>query len=134
MGTKRNGYACIGQTKYQHRGTTLKTKCKMRLYQMVNVVNAKQCVKVFVLLTLGTLATIIYFTNSPAPMPRCWVSNEINENPNDSEISDHQSDAAHRIAAKVLVFVQSAHSTLNRDIAELLVYNRIKYVVHFSIQ
>jgi heparan sulfate N-deacetylase/N-sulfotransferase NDST2 len=39
---------------------------------------------------------------------------------------DHRSDARLRIDAKVLVIVESAYSRLGRDIAELLVANRIR--------
>lgn len=113
--------------KYQHRAANGKTKFKMRFYQTAKIVNARQCVKVLMLLMLGTLGTIIYFTNTPAPLPRYWVSNEVSEYPDEiSQGTDHRSDAGRRIAAKVLVFVEGTHSALNRDIAELLVHNRIK--------
>ncbi|GBP33451.1 hypothetical protein EVAR_23854_1 [Eumeta japonica] len=39
---------------------------------------------------------------------------------------DHRSEARLRIDAKVLVIVESAYSRLGRDIAELLVANRIR--------
>jgi heparan sulfate N-deacetylase/N-sulfotransferase NDST2 len=39
---------------------------------------------------------------------------------------DHRSEARLRIDPKVLVFVETTYSRLGRDIAELLVYNRIK--------
>lgn len=39
---------------------------------------------------------------------------------------DHRSAARLRIDAKVLVFVETTFSRLGREIAELLVYNRIK--------
>lgn len=43
-----------------------------------------------------------------------------------SEAPDHRSEARLRIDPKVLVFVETTYSRLGRDIAELLVYNRIK--------
>lgn len=39
---------------------------------------------------------------------------------------DHRSEARLRIDPKVLVFVETLYSRLGREIAELLVYNRIK--------
>jgi heparan sulfate N-deacetylase/N-sulfotransferase NDST2 len=39
---------------------------------------------------------------------------------------DHRSAARLRIDPKVLVFVETTYSRLGREIAELLVYNRIK--------
>lgn len=41
--------------------------------------------------------------------------------------TDHRSDARLRLERKVLIFVETLYSRLGRDIAELLVYNRIKY-------
>ncbi|CAD7006489.1 unnamed protein product [Ceratitis capitata] len=43
-----------------------------------------------------------------------------------SRAPDHRSEARLRIDPKVLVFVETTYSGLGRDIAELLVYNRIK--------
>lgn len=43
-----------------------------------------------------------------------------------SPAPDHRSEARLRIDPKVLVFVETTYSGLGRDIAELLVYNRIK--------
>ena len=43
-----------------------------------------------------------------------------------SQTPDHRSEARLRIDPKVLVFVETTYSRLGRDIAELLVYNRIK--------
>lgn len=40
---------------------------------------------------------------------------------------DHRSNARLRLEKKVLIFVETLYSRLGRDIAELLVYNRIKY-------
>lgn len=44
-------------------------------------------------------------------------------------LHDHRSEARLRIDPKVLVFVETSYSRLGREIAELLVYNRIKYKV-----
>lgn len=45
---------------------------------------------------------------------------------NASPAPDHRTEARLRIDPKVLVFVETTYSGLGRDIAELLVYNRIK--------
>lgn len=42
------------------------------------------------------------------------------------QTANHKSDARLRIDPKVLVFVENTYSRLGKDIAELLVYNRIK--------
>lgn len=45
---------------------------------------------------------------------------------------DHRSDARLRIDPKVLVFVETTYSRLGKEIAELLVHNRIKYKVEVA--
>lgn len=62
----------------------------------------------------------------PSPLVRCRLNNDQNENINASKEPDHRSDARLRIDPKVLVFVETTYSRLGRDIAELLVYNRMK--------
>lgn len=62
----------------------------------------------------------------PAPLVRCRQTNEVNDKLEPSKEPDHRSDARLRIDPKVLVFVETTYSRLGRDIAELLVYNRIK--------
>lgn len=62
----------------------------------------------------------------PAPLVRCRQVNEVNDKLEASKEPDHRSDARLRIDPKVLVFVETTYSRLGRDIAELLVYNRIK--------
>lgn len=62
----------------------------------------------------------------PSPMVRCRLANDVNGNAEPSKEPDHRSDARQRIDPKVLVFVETTYSRLGRDIAELLVYNRIK--------
>lgn len=59
------------------------------------------------------------------PIVHCRQSHK-----NDIQVSaatpDHRSEARLRIDPKVLVFVETLYSRLGRDVAELLVYNRIK--------
>lgn len=69
---------------------------------------------------------LIRHDTRPSPLVRCRMSNEINGNLDASKEPDHRSDARLRIDPKVLVFVETTYSRLGRDIAELLVYNRIK--------
>lgn len=68
----------------------------------------------------------------PAPLVRCRLINENNESIEPSKEPDHRSDARLRIDPKVLVFVETTYSRLGRDIAELLVYNRIKYKIEVA--
>lgn len=61
----------------------------------------------------------------PSPIVRCRILDS--EHGGDgSQAIDHRSVARLRIDAKVLVFVETTYSRLGRDIAELLVYNRMK--------
>ncbi|XP_024083430.1 bifunctional heparan sulfate N-deacetylase/N-sulfotransferase isoform X2 [Cimex lectularius] len=64
----------------------------------------------------------------PEPSIRCQVMSGLNRLP----AHDHRSAARLRIDPKVLVFVETTYSRLGRDIAELLVYNRIKYKVEVA--
>lgn len=68
---------------------------------------------------------LMHHDTRPAPIVRCRLvkDNEILEA---SKAPDHRSEARLRIDPKVLVFVETTYSRLGRDIAELLVYNRIK--------
>lgn len=57
-------------------------------------------------------------------MIRCQT---LNKSPDvASQSRDHRTDARLRIDSKVLVFVETTYSKLGREIAEELVYNRIK--------
>lgn len=61
----------------------------------------------------------------PSPIVRCRLLD--GPNAGDAGLAtDHRSEARLRIDAKVLVFVETTYSRLGRDIAELLVYNRMK--------
>lgn len=63
----------------------------------------------------------------PSPLVRCNLANgKIDNDIDASKEPDHRSDARLRIDPKVLVIVETTYSRLGRDIAELLVYNRMK--------
>lgn len=74
--------------------------------------------------------SLIHRDTRPEPSIRCSL---INGAPRLNPVShDHRSEARLRIDPKVLVFVETMYSKLGRDIAELLVYNRIKYKVEVA--
>lgn len=60
----------------------------------------------------------------PEPNIRCSFQNGVARGT--VRAPDHRSAARLRIDPKVLVFVETTYSRLGRDVAELLVYNRIK--------
>lgn len=62
----------------------------------------------------------------PSPLVRCNLGNSKMDEVDASKEPDHRSDARLRIDPKVLVIVETTYSRLGRDIAELLVYNRMK--------
>lgn len=66
----------------------------------------------------------------PEPAIRCAVLGGATRLPTPAH--DHRSAARLRIDPKVLVFVETTYSRLGREIAELLVYNRIKYKLEVS--
>lgn len=69
--------------------------------------------------------SFIHRDTRPSPLIHCRMLN--NRSAVDlSQTPDHRSEARLRIDPKVLVFVETTYSRLGRDIAELLVYNRIK--------
>lgn len=61
----------------------------------------------------------------PSPIVRCRLLDGT-DGGDAGQATDHRSEARLRIDAKVLVFVETTYSRLGRDIAELLVYNRMK--------
>lgn len=69
---------------------------------------------------------LIHRDTKPMPLTHCQT---LNKSPSDSSHThDHRSEARLRIDPKVLVFVETTYSKLGREIAEELVYNRIKWV------
>lgn len=108
-------------------------------------VNAKHCVTALILLTLGT---IIYYTHyvetsplvrlmhhdtRPSPIVRCRFAHEDNGSVDASKETNHRSSVSLRIDPKVLVFVETTYSRLGKDVAELLVHNRIKWVTQVQV-
>lgn len=67
---------------------------------------------------------LIHRDTKPMPLIHCQT---LNKSPSDpAHTHDHRSEARLRIDPKVLVFVETTYSKLGREIAEELVYNRIK--------
>lgn len=69
--------------------------------------------------------SFIHRDTRPSPLIRCRIFND-KLSPELSEAPDHRSEARLRIDPKVLIVVETIYSRLGRDIAELLVHNRIK--------
>lgn len=67
--------------------------------------------------------SLIHRDTRPEPSIRCSTLRGATRLP---AAPDHRSEARLRIDPKVLVFVETLYSRLGREIAELLVYNRIK--------
>ncbi|KAJ9581959.1 hypothetical protein L9F63_003712, partial [Diploptera punctata] len=74
--------------------------------------------------------SLIRRDSRPEPSIRCAILSGATRVP--AVAHDHRSAARLRIDPKVLVFVETTYSRLGREIAELLVYNRIKYKVEVS--
>ncbi|KAI4464326.1 heparan sulfate sulfotransferase [Holotrichia oblita] len=68
---------------------------------------------------------MLHENKRPEPNIRCSVINR----PRLPQNHDHKTETRLRSDPKVLVFVETIYSKVGRDIAELLVYNRIKYKV-----
>ncbi|XP_043646644.1 bifunctional heparan sulfate N-deacetylase/N-sulfotransferase [Drosophila teissieri] len=108
-------------------------------------INVRRCVLALLAITV---VSIFYYTHyvdtgvfngliqrdtHPAPIINCRMINSGGKHiRNASPAPDHRSEARLRIDPKVLVFVETTYSGLGRDIAELLVYNRIKYKIEVA--
>ncbi|XP_039293526.1 bifunctional heparan sulfate N-deacetylase/N-sulfotransferase [Nilaparvata lugens] len=114
--------------------------CKCCLLKPVTV---KRCVAGLLILSLLSILYYTHYLNSPfsslmrrdsrpEPSIRCAVLNggAITHLPVAS--NDHRSAARLRIDPKVLVFVETTYSRLGKEIAELLVHNRMKYKVEVA--
>ncbi|XP_011863612.1 PREDICTED: bifunctional heparan sulfate N-deacetylase/N-sulfotransferase-like [Vollenhovia emeryi] len=75
------------------------------------------------IISSGPLSSLIHRDTRPEPAIRCSTLRGATRLPS---APDHRSEARLRIDPKVLVFVETLYSRLGREIAELLVYNRIK--------
>ncbi|KAK9744724.1 Sulfotransferase domain [Popillia japonica] len=105
---------------------------------VIRFFSLKKCI---VLLIVLCITSIIFFSQyisntpltslmlhenkRPEPNIRCSVINR----PRLPQNHDHKTETRLRSDPKVLVFVETIYSKVGRDIAELLVYNRIKYKV-----
>ncbi|RZF35802.1 hypothetical protein LSTR_LSTR009218 [Laodelphax striatellus] len=112
--------------------------CKCCLLKPVTV---KRCVAGLLILSLLSILYYTHYLNSPfsslirrdsrpEPSIRCAVLNGVTHIPAASH--DHRSAARLRIDPKVLVFVETTYSRLGKEIAELLVHNRMKYKVEVA--
>ncbi|XP_072940975.1 bifunctional heparan sulfate N-deacetylase/N-sulfotransferase isoform X1 [Epargyreus clarus] len=101
-------------------------------------INVRKCVAAIMLLSVLTIFFYTYYVTAPLtslvwrdrvprPLSQCSLLASQQQ-----AARDHRSDARLRIDAKVLVIVESAYSRLGRDIAELLVANRIRYKVEVA--
>lgn len=116
-------------------GAAVPPRCCLRLSKHVHV---KKCVVALMILSLVTSGFYFYYVTGFSGLMyrergargsggvRCSLLRA-----GGSE-RDHRSAARLRIDAKVLVVVESAYSRLGRDIAELLVANRIRYKVEVA--
>jgi hypothetical protein len=75
---------------------------------------------------LLSLNRFMHRDTKPVPIVRCQQPQRTH--PDSSLLHDHRSEARLKIDPKVLVFVETTYSKLGREIAEELVYNRIKWV------
>ncbi|XP_067643649.1 bifunctional heparan sulfate N-deacetylase/N-sulfotransferase [Eurosta solidaginis] len=110
---------------------------------LLKAINVRRCV---LALFAITVVTIFYYTHyvdtgvfvgliqrdtRPSPIINCRIVSGKHTRES-SSAPDHRSEARLRIDPKVLVFVETTYSGLGRDIAELLVYNRIKYKIEVA--
>ncbi|XP_065336089.1 bifunctional heparan sulfate N-deacetylase/N-sulfotransferase isoform X1 [Cloeon dipterum] len=117
--------------------------CWHRLVQSCRFLTARRFLTVLlVLITMSITYNIVifYFENPVFPISSAWKEPRLlplqitcsaltETRRNLSKQPEHRSMTKLRIDAKVLLFVETIYSRLGRDIAELLVHNRIKYKV-----
>lgn len=124
-----------GSGEYSHNHKTLAPRC---CFWLASHVNVRKCVAGVMLLSVLTilfysyyvtipLTSLVWRDRIPRPLTQCSLLASQQQ-----AARDHRSDARLRIDAKVLVIVESAYSRLGRDIAELLVANRIRYKVEVA--
>ncbi|KAL0840189.1 hypothetical protein ABMA28_015479 [Loxostege sticticalis] len=120
---------------YAHAHKTSAPRC---CFWLASHVNVRKCVAGIMLLSVLTIFFYTYYVTVPftslvwrdrvpRPLSQCSLLASQQQ-----AARDHRSDARLRIDAKVLVIVESAYSRLGRDIAELLVANRIRYKVEVA--
>ncbi|CAH2107123.1 unnamed protein product [Euphydryas editha] len=114
---------------YAHMHKKATPSCCIWLASHVNV---RKCVAGIMLLSVLTiffytyyvtmpLTSLVWRDRIPRPLSQCSLLASQQQT-----ARDHRSDARLRIDAKVLVIAESLYSRLGRDIAELLVANRIR--------
>ncbi|KAJ8732912.1 hypothetical protein PYW07_015511 [Mythimna separata] len=124
-----------GGAEFAHPHKTSAPRC---CFWLVSHVNVRKCVAGVMLLSVLTiffytyyvtvpLTSLVWRDRVPRPLSQCSLLASQQQ-----AARDHRSDARLRIDAKVLVIVESAYSRLGRDIAELLVANRIRYKVEVA--
>lgn len=116
------------------------TRCCFHLLKSINV---RRCIGALFAFTFimilyyshyfnsGPFVGLIHRDTRPSPLIHCRMLNGKHQILQ-SQTPDHRSEARLRIDPKVLVFVETTYSRLGRDIAELLVYNRIKYKIEVA--
>ncbi|KAJ8731847.1 hypothetical protein PYW08_014577 [Mythimna loreyi] len=124
-----------GGAEFAHPHKTSAPRC---CFWVASHVNVRKCVAGVMLLSVLTiffytyyvtvpLTSLVWRDRVPRPLSQCSLLASQQQ-----AARDHRSDARLRIDAKVLVIVESAYSRLGRDIAELLVANRIRYKVEVA--
>ncbi|XP_039748929.1 bifunctional heparan sulfate N-deacetylase/N-sulfotransferase [Pararge aegeria] len=122
-----------GEYAHAHKSPT--PRCCLWLASHVNV---RKCVAGVMLLSVLTiffytyyvtmpLTSLVWRDRVPRPLSQCSLLASQQQT-----ARDHRSDARLRIDSKVLVIAESLYSRLGRDIAELLVANRIRYKVEVA--
>ncbi|XP_050669112.1 bifunctional heparan sulfate N-deacetylase/N-sulfotransferase [Leptidea sinapis] len=120
---------------YVHGHKALAPRC---CFWLASHVNVRKCVAGVMLLSVLTIFFYTYYVTAPLtslvwrdrvprPLSQCSLVAS-----HQQTARDHRSDARLRIDAKVLVIVESLYSKLGREIAELLVANRIRYKVEVA--
>uniref|UniRef100_A0A1I8MTS9 [heparan sulfate]-glucosamine N-sulfotransferase n=1 Tax=Musca domestica TaxID=7370 RepID=A0A1I8MTS9_MUSDO len=109
----------------------------------LKAINVRRCVLALFAITVVTIFYYTHYMDSgvfvgliqrdtrPTPIIKCRMSSGKHAR-GVSPAPDHRTEARLRIDPKVLVFVETTYSGLGRDIAELLVYNRIKYKIEVA--
>lgn len=124
-----------GGNEYAHPHKASAPRC---CFWLASHVNVRKCVAGIMCISVLTIFFYTYYVTVPltslvwrdrVPRPLTQCSLLASEQ---QAARDHRSDARLRIDAKVLVIVESAYSRLGRDIAELLVANRIRYKVEVA--
>uniref|UniRef100_A0A1B6ENZ1 [heparan sulfate]-glucosamine N-sulfotransferase n=1 Tax=Cuerna arida TaxID=1464854 RepID=A0A1B6ENZ1_9HEMI len=108
---------------------------------LIKQVTVKRCVAGLLVLSLLSILYYTHYLSSPFASliardsrPHSYISCAVLDGATrlPQVSNNHRSAARLRIDPKVLVFVETTYSRLGREIAELLVYNRMKYKVEVA--